>query len=128
MKIYYFAALLVSVILYVAVFVAFAIAYSRYKLMYKNLLKQSFSMTIAMGEYHMWVEDHIEAYLTKQVLNNSEFLEFAKKSGLSITAFENHLKDTMKSSAEYIKFQSKECLRKVSEPLAQDINEVLEKQ
>ena len=103
-------------------------AYNRYRLLNKNLIKQSFSMTIAMGEYHMWVQDHMENYLIQQVMNNPNFLEFAKKSGLSITAFEGHLKDAMKISADYIKFQSKECLRKVSEPLAQDINEVLEKQ
>ena len=120
---------LVAVILIFIFLIGFtSAAYRKYQLLNKNLIKQSFSMTIAMGEYHMWIQDHLENYLIQQVVTNPAFLEFAKKSGLSITAFEGHLKDTMKISADYIKFQSKDCLRKVSEPLASDINEVLEKQ
>ena len=85
-------------------------------------------MTIAMGEYHMWIEDHIENYLMQQVLNNEAFLDFAKKSGLPIVTFESLLKNAMKLSADYIKQQSNNCLRKVAEPLSDDINAILEKQ
>lgn len=100
----------------------------KYKILYKNTIKQSFSMTVAMGEYHMWIEDHLENYLMQQVLNNETFLEFAKKSGLPIISFETILKDRMKESANYIKLQSNICLRRVSEPLSEDINALLEKQ
>lgn len=104
------------------------ITYLNYKDLHKNVIKQSFSMTIAMGEYHMWIEDHLENYLMQQVLNNQSFLEFAKKSGLPIVTFESLLKDSMKLSADYIKQQSNNCLRRVAEPLSDDINAILEKQ
>jgi hypothetical protein len=94
----------------------------------KSLVKQSFAMTVAMGEYHMWVKDHLYAYLTHQVLNNEEFINFAKKNGIPLIKFEEVLEQVMKDSANYIKIQSDICLRKVSEPLAEDINAILEKQ
>lgn len=102
--------------------------YLRYKRMYKNTLKQSFSMTIAMGEYHMWIEDNLQNYLVQQITLNKEFLEFAKKTGLPVKTFEELLADRMKEAAIYIKAQSESCLRKVSEPLAEDINAILENQ
>ena len=102
--------------------------YKKYRLLNKNLIKQSFALTMAVGEYHMWVKDHLENYLTQQVMNNDAFLKFAKENGLPIIAFESHLRDAMIAASGYIKIQSDICLRKVSEPLADDINAILEKQ
>jgi predicted Holliday junction resolvase-like endonuclease len=103
-------------------------SYYRYKNLYKNTLKQSFAMTIAMGEYHMWIKDHLENYLVQQVMNSEEFITFAKNSGVSVTKLEEILRDKMKVSSAYIKKQSEVCLAKVSEPLADDINAALENQ
>lgn len=120
--------LIILGVLAVATIAGAASAYSSYKAMYKNTLKQSFSMTIAMGEYHMWIKDHLENYLVQQVMSSEEFLNFAKTSGLSITKLEEILRAKMIVSANYIKKQSEVCLAKVSEPLAEDINKVLENQ
>lgn len=120
--------LIILGVLALATIVGASKAYFNYKTLYKNTLKQSFSMTIAMGEYHMWIKDHLENYLVQQVMSSEEFLNFAKTSGLSVTKFEEILREKMSVSANYIKKQSETCLTRVSEPLAEDISKVLENQ